>query len=94
MLKVFKYELGLGLTKLKMPYHAQLLHAEINSYVDGRVVKVNIWALVDESNEPELRMFRVVETGVAILEHPSRLQYVGTSRCSWLLVHVFEVKNT
>lgn len=99
MLKVLKYSLGLGLTKILMPKGAEPLDVagrdKSTNWSPGLsrpLDEIALWAIVDEkARSQELRMFRVVQTGVEIPEERVQLRHVGTCEYKGRVMHVFEV---
>lgn len=84
-LKVFKYELKSGICHVDMPKAAKILSCEFQGE------SAFVWALVDPSNDEEVRSFAVFGTGHQLPDDIYLAKYVGTMfKDNWGLVfHVF-----
>lgn len=87
-MKIFKYEIGFNEDPIVMPKNARIVHVGKQGFATC------IWAIVDPSQENELRTIQVFGTGHEI---PTGLNYIATwqdapfqtdARCNvW---HLFE----
>lgn len=84
---IWKFELGLAITKIEMPERAQVLTAQMQSN------QLCLWALVDPDAKKRTRIFGVFETGYSISE--DNITYITTFQVSGgaLIFHVFELLN-
>jgi hypothetical protein len=87
-MRIWKYELDVGLNELAMPYGARVLHLAAQGQIPC------MWALVNPDNPPKLRTFAVVGTGHEI-DQADRFDYLGTFHITEGLAtefvgHVFE----
>lgn len=87
MLKVYKYNLNLGFTSLKVPADADILSV---GQQDGLA---KLWALVDPEKPTEERRFVLVGTGHEIHFPLDTLHFVGRVTHAHFEWHVFEVRE-
>ncbi len=83
--KIFKYELGIRHTTLKLPVGARVLTMQCQFNA------LYLWAIVDPAAETEDRTFVVYGTGHVMDEE--KLRYIGTAQMLGgdLIWHAFEV---
>jgi hypothetical protein len=79
---IYKFELRLNATIIKMPKGAKILA------VAAQHDKPVIWAQCDPLAEQEIRKFRTLVTGA--VEPMDTWTYLGTFQIEWFVGHVFE----
>jgi hypothetical protein len=83
MKKIFKYTLYLcPKTEVYMPRGAKVLTVQLQGET------IQLWALVDESKDSELRIFNIYGTGHLMPDNPGK--YIGTVQIDSLVWHIFD----
>jgi hypothetical protein len=88
MKSIWKYNLKIGIAQeIRMPSGAEILTAQI------QYSELVLWALVDEDNKLESRMFVTYPTGMNIEE--TKIKYINTFQFSGgsFVLHLFEILN-
>ena len=90
-MRVFKYEVEYGLTKIKLPKGAEILS------IDSQYNAPKIWALVDPLVEEEIRYIYIAMTGNNI--NPTGLKikkFIGTflENKGSFVGHAFEMEES
>ena len=86
-MRIWKWVLStVDVPAISMPKEARILDAQVQHG------SLSIWALVDETAEPEYRYITVYPTGYPLPENPG--EYISTFQQLGgdLVFHVFEVK--
>lgn len=78
-MKIFKYQLD---TSIKIPYNAKILSIQRQNGI------LCAWALVDPSEPPVTRRFRIIGTGFEF--DPKGLEFLATVQGGSFVWHIFE----
>lgn len=89
MTTVWKYQFGLGLALLIMPWDAQPIDVQEQDGI------VTMWAIVNDTSTKVQRQFLTIGTGQVTAAPLSRDNYVGSIHGvdGWMVFHVFETTS-
>ena len=88
MKTIYKYRISRkGKTVLNLPVGAEVTSFQIQHG------QLNIWALVDHTQETQSRCFQVIETGEEIDNYTESFKFIGTVQLDSgnIVVHLFEI---